>query len=61
MSDQPKKTEDMTDEEFVQWYKSRTPLFIDSIEYEGVSLCFVNPELLKDETCKPEQPKTDAS
>lgn len=40
-----------TREEVLAWLEERRkhPLYVKSIEYEGMSLSFVNPELVEDE------------
>jgi hypothetical protein len=55
MNEQPKDVKDLQGEELIQWLKSRAPLFTDSVEFEGMSLCFVNPELVEEEAPKQEQ------
>ena len=49
MSDQPKDVKDLHGAELVQWFLSRPPLFTDSVEFEGMSLCFTDPDLDQEE------------
>ncbi len=40
-----------TREEVAEYIKNKTPLFVESVEFEGMSLCRVNPDLVQsDET-----------
>jgi hypothetical protein len=58
MSEHPKDVKDLAGEELIQWAKSRTPLFTDSVEFDGMSLCYVNPELVEEEVDPTEKQAT---
>jgi hypothetical protein len=45
MSEQPKDVKDLEGDELLQWFLSRPPLYTDSVEYDGMSLSFFNPDL----------------
>jgi hypothetical protein len=50
MNDETKSVElhdDSTKEEVVAYLKSKPPLFVDSVEVQGMSLCAVNPALVE--------------
>ena len=38
-------------EELLKWFEERQkhPLFVDSEEFDGMSICYANPELVVDE------------
>jgi hypothetical protein len=39
--------ENSTKEEVAEYIKNKTPLFVESVEFEGMSLCRVHPALVQ--------------
>jgi len=60
MTNQQNDINELDDQKLIEWFKSRKPLFTDSTEYEGMSLCFVNPELLEEEAQQQEKKLKDS-
>jgi hypothetical protein len=44
---QPELHEDSTPEEVAAYIKARPQLFADVVEFEGMSLCLANPDLVQ--------------
>lgn len=53
-----KPVNEMSKEEVLQWLKCRReePLYVESDEQEGMSLCYVNPAIVQDGEEKQDDP-----
>jgi hypothetical protein len=45
-----KLTPELTGRELIEYLKNRVPLYVDTVEFEGMSISIVNPDIIEDGT-----------